>query len=54
MKQEVVREFSGKILGYIQTDNKGNKIVRDFYHKILGRYDKASKVFLTTCGSFSP
>ena len=42
MKQEVVRAFSGKILGYIQTDNKGNKIVRDFYHKILGRYDKAS------------
>ena len=42
MQEEIIREFSGKIIGYIQTDNKGNKVVRDFYRRILGKYDKAS------------
>lgn len=40
MQEEIIRDFYGKIIGYIQVDNNGNKIVRDFYHKILGRYDK--------------
>lgn len=42
MREEIIREFSGKIIGYIQIDNKGNKVVRDFYRRILGKYDKAS------------
>ena len=42
MQEEIIREFSGKIIGYIQTDNKGNKVIRDFYRRILGKYDKAS------------
>ena len=42
MTEEVVREFSGKIIGYIQTDSSGNKIIRDFYRRVLGRYDKAT------------
>lgn len=42
MQEEIIREFSGKIIGYIQIDDKGNKIVRDFYRRILGKYDKAS------------
>ena len=42
MQEEIIREFSGKIIGYIQIDNKGNKVVRDFYRRILGKYDKAS------------
>ena len=39
-----LKDFYGKIIGYIQVDNNGNKIVRDFYRKILGRYDKTSNV----------
>ena len=35
-----IREFSGKIIGYIDTQPNGDKIVKDFYRKILGRYDK--------------
>lgn len=34
-----IREFSGVIIGYIDTDSRtGNKTARDFYNKILGYY----------------
>lgn len=44
MNEEVIKDWRGKIIGYIQTDSKGNKIIRDFYRKILGRYDKTLNV----------
>ena len=34
-----IRDFYNRILGYIETDDKGNKVARDFYRRILGRYD---------------
>jgi hypothetical protein len=36
-----IREVSGKILGYVDIGEKGNKTVLDFYGGILGYY-KAS------------
>ena len=41
---QIIRDFSGKIIGKIETDRAGNKIVRDFYGHILGRYDKKNDV----------
>ena len=38
--KEPVRNFYGKIIGWIETANNGDKILRDFYGKILGKYDK--------------
>lgn len=38
--EEIIRDFSGKILGYVETDKNGDKIIRDFYRRILGYYDK--------------
>lgn len=38
--REQVKDFYGKILGTIETDEKGNKIAKDFYGKILGKYRK--------------
>ena len=35
-----VRQISGKIIGFVETDKDGNKQARDFYGKILGTYDK--------------
>lgn len=35
-----IREFSGKIIGWLETDKDGNQQVRAFSGKILGRYDK--------------
>ena len=43
--KQAIREWSGKIIGWVETDSTtGNKIVRDFYGKILGRYDKSCNV----------
>ena len=35
-----VRDISGRIIGFIETDKDGNKQVRNFYGRILGTYDK--------------
>lgn len=37
---QVIKDFYGRIVGYIKTDIEGNKCVRDFCHRILGYYDK--------------
>ena len=42
--KEIVRDFYGRILGSITTDNNGNKVVRDFYGRIKGKYDKKANV----------
>lgn len=36
---QILRDFTGKIIGFIETDTKGNKTVRDFYRRIKGYYD---------------
>ena len=41
---QIIRDFSGNIIGKIETDRSGNKLVRDFYGHILGRYDKKNDV----------
>lgn len=44
ISKEPIREFGGKIIGWIETDKDGNQQVRDFYGKILGKYDKSLNV----------
>ena len=39
-----IRDFYGKIIGYIGTDNIGNQTAYDFYNKILGRYDAKNNI----------
>lgn len=40
MQKQVIKDFYGRILGYIEEDKQGNKIAYDFYRRILGRYFK--------------
>ena len=42
--KETIRDFYGRILGYVITDDKGNKTARNFYGKVLGYYDKVNNV----------
>ena len=43
--KEKIRDWTGKIIGFVETDSKtGNKIIRDFYGKIVGKYDKKNNV----------
>ena len=44
MQEETIRELSGKIIGYIETDAQGNKTVRNFYRQVVGKYDANAKV----------
>ena len=40
VSKEEIKEFGGRILGYIETDAQGNQQVREFGGRILGTYDK--------------
>ena len=38
--KEPVRAFNGKIIGWVETDNEGNQLIRAFTGKVLAKYDK--------------
>lgn len=42
MERETIKDFYGRILGYIETQPNGDKIVKDFYGRIKGKYEKQS------------
>lgn len=45
IKREKVQDWRGKIIGFIDEDSTtGNKIARDFYGRIVGRYNKKLNV----------
>ena len=37
-----LKDFYGKIIGYVDIEANGDKTLKDFTGKILGRYHKAS------------
>jgi len=39
MSRDAIRGFGGKIIGWMETDNKGNMIIRNFYGQIVSKYD---------------
>ena len=44
VKEELVRDFYGKIIGKLQYEPNGDITVRDFYNRILGYYIKSRDV----------
>ena len=36
---EPVKDWSGRVLGFVETDKKGNQIVKNFGGKVLARYN---------------
>ena len=40
VKSEKIRKFGGAILGTLEEDAEGNKQVRNFYGRIIAKYDK--------------
>ena len=40
MAKETLRDFSGRILGSIDTKPNGDAIAYDFYGRIVGKYNK--------------
>ena len=41
---ERITNFYGQCLGTIETQSNGDKVVKDFYGRILGRYEKSGNV----------
>lgn len=42
VSKEYIKDHKGFILGTVETDSNGNKLVRDIRGFILGRYEKDS------------
>ena len=41
IQRDKIKDWTGKIIGFIDTDTvTGNKIIRDFYGNIKGKYNK--------------
>lgn len=43
-KRNTIREYGGKVIGFIDEDDDGNQEARSFGGKVLGRYDKATNM----------
>ena len=46
MQTVTLKDYSGKVLGYIEVENDGNKTVKNFYKQVLGYYDVDRNVTL--------
>ncbi len=44
MYRETIREFNGSIVGHLEHESNGDITVKNFYGKILGRYEKSQDV----------
>lgn len=41
IQRETIKDWTGKIIGFVETDSvTGNKVVKDFYRRIKGKYIK--------------
>lgn len=38
-KVQTIKDFYNRIIGYIEIDDQGNKVAKNFYRRILGTYD---------------
>lgn len=44
MAKQTLRDFYGKIIGYIEDNANGDQTGRDFYNRIVGYYDAKQNV----------
>lgn len=44
VNSERILDWRGKVIGRIDTDHEGNKLVKDFYGRVKGKYNKKANV----------
>ena len=44
MITDTIKDFYGKTVAFIETDEQGNKVIKDCFGKVLGGYDKCLDV----------
>lgn len=42
--RETLKDWTGKVTGYVDTDSQGNKILYDWQHRKLGTYSKSLNI----------
>ena len=40
VSKDKIKDHTGRIVGWIETDHLGNKVAKDFYGRVKGRYFK--------------
>lgn len=43
-KEQVLKDWKGNIIGYIETKPNGDKTIRNFYRQVKGTYNKQQDV----------
>lgn len=43
-QKEAIKDWTGKIIGYVQTESSGNKLLTDWQGRILGKYNKSLNI----------
>ena len=41
MAKEVIRDWRGAVIGSIEESPNGDKVIKDFYNRVLGKYRKS-------------
>lgn len=42
--QEPIKDWRGKVIGFVEEDHIGNKVIRDYQGRVLGKYNKSLNV----------
>ncbi len=42
MSREAIKDWTGKVVGWIDKDDRGNKTIREYNYKIVGKYDSST------------
>ena len=48
--EEKIKDWTGRLLGTVETDSRGNKKVKDWTGKLLGYYDASKNITTDWCG----
>lgn len=52
MAREYIKDYAGKVIGYYDTDARGEITLRDFYGRLKGRYDPKTNTTKDFYGRF--
>lgn len=42
--KEALKDWRGRVIGWVEVDSWGNKKVYDFYNRLLGYYEKSTNL----------
>ena len=52
MRREYIKDKTYRVIGCIETDDKGNKVGKDYVFRVVGRYDAKQNITKDLYGKF--